>query len=129
MYQDDEESYPIYDEKPTFNLLVWQGGKDHTYFDKLFVTDEEWAKLKSLNEPLDDRVVEAYKDDKNRWRYHRFRDDKETANHISTVDKVIESIQDSVSKEELLRACPTMRERWKERELGMTPHGQKRSHP
>lgn len=95
----------------------------------MYITDEEWSKMKSLNEPLDDRVIESYKDEQHRWRFHRFRDDKETANHISTVEKVIKSIEDSVTQEELLRACPTMRERWKERESGAVIHGEKRQHP
>lgn len=109
-------TYPIYDDKPTCHLYVWEGGSDHRPYSELHITDEEWEQLKALEEPLNDRIVEAFKDEENRWRYMRFRDDKEAGNYITTVDKVIESINDSVSKEELLEAWPEVRARWKERE-------------
>lgn len=109
-------TYPVYDDKPVFHLLVWHGGTKHAEFSTMYVTDEEWEKLKGLNEPLNGRIVEAFKDDDHQWRYMRFRDDKETGNHISTVEKVIESIEDSVSKEELIKSHKMIWEYWKQRE-------------
>ncbi|ANB13047.1 Ceg1p [Sugiyamaella lignohabitans] len=112
----EDASYTDYDSKPTCHLYAWHGGQVHKPYGKLFLTDEEWEKLKQLNEPLDERVIECYQDSEGRWRYLRFRGDKDTGNHISVVEKVLESIKDAVSKEELLAACSTIRDRWKERE-------------
>src|SRR5438270_594450 len=55
-------------------------------------------------------------DDQKRWRFKRFRNDKKDGNHISTVNSVLESIEDGVMKEDLLRASKTMRDAWKARE-------------
>lgn len=52
----------------------------------------------------------------------RFRDDKSNANHSSTVQKVLQSIDDGVSKEELIAQEQSIRTAWKEREQ----RGQKR---
>jgi mRNA guanylyltransferase len=52
----------------------------------------------------------------------RFRDDKDDGNHISTVESVIESIGDAVTKEELLRVCPEIRARWKHRDDPSQPY-------
>jgi mRNA guanylyltransferase len=110
-----EATYVVYDDKPKCQLQAWQGGAKHSPFAELYLTDEEWEKLKSLGEPLHERVVEAYKDDESRWRYMRFRDDKESGNHVSVVEKVLMSIDDSVSKEELLEEAPRIRSSWKQR--------------
>lgn len=124
---DQDKTYTAYDWKPVCHLYIWEGGKEHSPYENLYITDEEWEKLKSLEEPLHERIVEAYRDKQNRWRYMRFRDDKETGNYVSTVEKVIESINDSVSKEELLAAWPDVRARWKERERGEHGGGLKRA--
>ncbi len=34
-----------YDEKPRFCLFKWMQKEDHTYFDDMYVTDEEWEHL------------------------------------------------------------------------------------
>ena len=64
---------------------------------------------------LDGAIVECYKDDDRRWRFHRFRDDKRDANHITTVQKVLESIEDAVAQEELIANAGDIRTRWKAR--------------
>ena len=51
-----------------------------------------------------------------RWRFHRFRDDKMEANHISTFNSVIESIEDHVTEEDLLREADEIRRCWKGRD-------------
>lgn len=45
----------------------------------------------------------------------RFRDDKENANHTSTVQSVIESITDRVTKKDLFDAQKVIRDEWKRR--------------
>jgi len=82
----------------------------------MYVEPEEWESLKSLKEPLDDRIVECFMDSQKRWRYMRFRDDKTQANHTSTVDSVIESITDRVTEKDLVAAAPGIRTEWKKRE-------------
>ncbi|RUO95478.1 hypothetical protein BC936DRAFT_143938 [Jimgerdemannia flammicorona] len=65
------------------------------------------ASFRSSNTRLQDRIVEVVSDTKRQqreglsspWRLMRFRDDKLTANHCSTVEKVVASIQDGVDKE------------------------------
>ncbi|PNS17422.1 hypothetical protein CAC42_7105 [Sphaceloma murrayae] len=108
---------------PKLLLLVNEGRDKQRHFGDLFVTDDEWTSMKSMNEMLDGRIIECYKDNEGRWRYKRekdgtprFRDDKTEANHISTVESVLESIEDAVSEQDLLRHAPEIRHAWKRRE-------------
>ncbi|KAF1983090.1 mRNA capping enzyme, alpha subunit [Aulographum hederae CBS 113979] len=108
--------------KPSFDLLVYHGSSDYRNFAQLYVSDEEWEKMKEMGEILDGRIIECFKDDQGRWRYKaapegwpRFRDDKKEANHISTVKSVLESIEDGVSEEDLIRAAQGIKEAWKAR--------------
>jgi mRNA guanylyltransferase len=112
-----KEPYPDYDQMPAVNLFVFNGnGKPDTWFAPLYLEPNEWESLKSLNEPLDDRIVECFMDEQKRWRYMRFRDDKTTGNHASTVESVIESIRDRVTKEDLIEAAKGIKVAWKQRE-------------
>ena len=107
--------YPNYAAVPIVHLGVNRGNGEELHYGTMFMETHEWEDMKSLNQPLDDRIVECYLDQLDRWRFLRFRDDKKEANHISTVDSVMESIQDKVSKEDLLRVAPKIRESWKKR--------------
>lgn len=117
------ESWLDYDSMPEISLLVNHGGSEYKEWGKLYLTDEEWENLKSLNEPLDDRVVECKLEDA-RWRIMRFRDDKHDANHISTVMSVSESIQDNITEEDLIAAVPDIREHWHKRDSARANHRQ-----
>lgn len=56
----------------------------------------------STSTELQNRVVEVnYSPSDNTWRFFRFRDDKEHGNHSSVVQKVVQSIQDGVEREEV----------------------------
>lgn len=125
--QGESATYLDYDSKPKFILKTWLGENKYKIISEMIVTDEEWDRLKSLNEPLEDRVVECYKDTNKEWRFMRFRDDKTDGNHESIYHKVLSSIEDGVSKEELLKACPKIRENWKQREQGRRD-GKRREH-
>jgi mRNA guanylyltransferase len=119
---DDGSVMEDWDAKPTFDLHVWDGGSKYSNFTSLVVTDQDWEAMKSLQQQLDGRIIECYKDEQGNWRFKaeadgtpRFRDDKTTANHISTVQKVLQSIEDGVTKEELIQAAPAIMRSWKRR--------------
>jgi mRNA guanylyltransferase len=110
------EPWIDYDAVPTVNLMVWAGDREgDRWYGTMHLEPEEWEGLKALGEPLDERVVECYMDERKRWRYMRFRDDKDKANHISTVESVIESIRDRVTEKELIGSAKRIRDEWKRR--------------
>lgn len=114
----------------SFDLFVYLGNEvNYEHYGSMYVTEREWEDLKALRRPLQDCVVECYleppePDDPareasghpQRWRYHRLRDDKEHANHISTVRSVMESIEDHVTEQNLLDAAAGIRDAWKRRQ-------------
>jgi len=114
---------PDYDACPAFTLLVNHGNRDYRTFATLFVTSTEWDAMKALNQQLDGRIIECYKDRQGRWRFKkekdgspRFRDDKTDANHISTVNSVLSSIEDGVSEQDLLARDVDIKNAWKARD-------------
>lgn len=122
-----------------FGLYVNYGSDRYERTHELYVTPEEWEKFKAMNRPIQDAIIECYQEQvsgngpsngmnghggpvqqsngtQHRWRFHRFRDDKEDANHISTYESVIESIEDHVTEDDLLRHAGEIRARWKARD-------------
>jgi mRNA guanylyltransferase len=121
-YVDGGELLPDYQAKPKIHLLVYHGRDDYRHFADLYMTDNEWESMKSLNQKIDERIIECYIDEDGRWRFKReadgsprFRDDKPEANHVSTLVKVLESIQDGVSEEDLCAASQKIKAAWKDR--------------
>ncbi|KAI1971410.1 Dcp1p-Dcp2p decapping enzyme complex alpha subunit [Ophidiomyces ophidiicola] len=110
------ETFPDYDSIPTCHLFVLYRQNDYRHFGTMHLEESEWEDLKGLGKPLDDTIVECYRDESGRWRFLRFRDDKNDANHISTVEKVMESIQDRVTEEDLIAAAPAIKTAWKKRQ-------------
>ncbi|KAH9857131.1 mRNA capping enzyme, catalytic domain-containing protein [Lenzites betulinus] len=112
---------PDFQTKPIFELHVWCGG-DHgksryEFYDVMYVDDDEWEKLKTSNEQLDDRIVEVHWDSVGEhWRMMRFRGDKPNGNHKSVVDNIIKSIADGIEKDVLLARSQTIRANWKARQ-------------
>ena len=116
---DDEEGVADYDAMPAINLEISYAEGDYRHYASLYITDDEWESMKGLDQQLDGRLVECYRDQQGRWRYKhesdgtpRFRDDKLEPNHISTVKKVLESIEDAVSEEDLLGSVRNIKENW-----------------
>jgi mRNA guanylyltransferase len=116
--QDGEEGLvEDYHARPDrITLLVLHNNNDYQPFAEMYFTDEDWEMFKSLNQQLDGRIIECYRDDHGRWTFKReedgtprWRDDKKDANHISTVNKVLESIEDPVTEEDLLAAAGSIR--------------------
>lgn len=104
---------PDFDAMPDrFKLLVYHGNKEYRPFaHDLSVTEQEWERLKGLNQRLDGRIIECYRETDGRWRFKaeddgtpRWRDDKSDANHVSTVNSVLDSIEDPVTEGDLLAA-------------------------
>ncbi|PKY02947.1 mRNA capping enzyme alpha subunit [Aspergillus campestris IBT 28561] len=120
--------YPDYDAIPIFHLFVMLNGNEYRHWAEMYVTPAEWEEIKALGQPLDDSIVECSKDSQGRWRFHRIRDDKADANHISTVEKVLESIEDRVTEDDLIRLAPTIKNAWKKRQAGGGGEGRSRSH-
>ncbi|RPA84311.1 mRNA-capping enzyme subunit alpha [Ascobolus immersus RN42] len=112
---DTAETPLDYDAMPRFLLSVYHGNNDYRPFGEMFMTAEEWEDMKNMGVPLDDTIVECSKDDEGRWRFMRFRNDKKDANHISTVNSVLESIADAVELEDLEREAARIRSEWKKR--------------
>lgn len=118
------EPFTDYDSVPKSELFVFKGGNSNSsndgdkyeYFNDVYITEEEWETLKGLNDPLNDRIVECNLDDLGRWRIVRFRDDKNEANHVSTISSVLESIKDRVSDKDLYKVAGPIRDNWKVRE-------------
>ncbi|GJE90746.1 mRNA capping enzyme [Phanerochaete sordida] len=109
---------PDYYAKPVFELHVWAGGLRYEPLDTMYVTDDEWEKLKASGEQLDDRIVEVHWDaELNAWRMMRFRTDKPHGNHKSVVDAIIKSIADGVEKDQLLARSNAIRNAWKTRQM------------
>ena len=82
---------------------------NYKFFAPLALTQAEWETLKSLNQRLDGRIIECYRTEQGHWKYKaeadgtpRWRDDKKDANHISTVDSVLASIEAPVTEMDLL---------------------------
>ena len=121
------EPFVDYESVPEARLLVFTGtdrgkpGYDE-FREPLYLAEDEWETLKSWGDPLQDRVIECCLDEEKRWRLYRFRDDKTEANHVSTVNSVLESIKDGVSEGELLAAAKGIKDGWKMRQQQQGGH-------
>lgn len=109
------EPYVDYEALPRAELWSFMGDGRYQPFAEVLITEEEWEVLKGLGDPLVDRIVECHKDDMGRWRILRFRDDKSEANHISTLNSVLESIEDRVTEKDLTDAAGSIKNNWKMR--------------
>lgn len=119
------EPFIDYDSVPKSELYVFRGDSGdnkYQFFHEVYITEEEWETLKGLNDPLNNRIVECNIDEQGRWRIVRFRDDKNEANHISTITSVMESIEDRVSDKDLAKAAPRIRDSWKSRQARAEQH-------
>lgn len=115
-----DEAFVDYDSVPKTELMIYKGDsgpdKYEVFEEELYLTEEEWETLKGLGDPLNDRIIECNVDEQGRWRLLRFRDDKNEANHKSTVLSVLESINDRVSEKDLYKAAGPIRDSWKARQ-------------
>ena len=114
---DTSGAYPDFTVMPKVILTVFGGNNEPDIpYGTMTLDPHEWEKLKTLNEPLNDRIVECFLDRNKNWRFLRFREDKTECNHISTVNSVMDSIRDAVSQDDLVRQQGKIREEWKKRQ-------------
>lgn len=106
----EEGLIPDYDALPSpISLLVQHNQNNYQPFATLAVTPSEWQIMKGLNQRLDGRIIECYRNPAGHWKFKaegdgtpRWRDDKKDANHISTVNSVLASIEAPVTELDLL---------------------------
>lgn len=127
MKTDELGNYEDFNAKPDIELLIHHSDKDYRPFrggTKLHLTDEEWEAIKRMGQQIDWRIIECWREkETGHWRPKiepdgtpRYRDDKAHANHVTIAESVLESIEDAVSKEDLINAYDTIRNAWKARE-------------
>jgi len=136
--EDEEGEYEDWDSKPEMELHI-NYGSSYQKFGGLRVTEQEWTAMKGMNQPLDGRIIECYRDsDGAEWRPKlekdgtpRFREDKKDANHISVVRSVVESIEDSVTEDVLIGEASRIKVEYKKRqreEADRAQEEQRRAH-
>ncbi|KAL7751182.1 hypothetical protein RI367_003387 [Sorochytrium milnesiophthora] len=104
-------------DRPVSWIQLWHGGRDHRNHAVLHV-DDATREVFGQQPELDGRIAECRWDPEypGNWRFMRFRDDKNTANHVSVYTKIMQSIEDCITREELSERAPIIRENWKRRE-------------
>ena len=114
---EDQRPYPDYEAMPQVMVAVYGGDRNPDIpYGTMMLQGPQWEAWKALGKPLNDQIVECSLIEPNVWRFLRFREDKHEANHISTVESVMESILDKVSEDDLIKASKSIRDEWKERE-------------
>ncbi|GAN05502.1 MRNA capping enzyme, alpha subunit [Mucor ambiguus] len=119
--------------KPIYSIEVLSNGVTYKFYDHF--QPEPALATQWKNQLPDGRIAEFRYDPqcevtiieqgyaptvrKGGWRFVRFRDDKSTANDEQVVKKILNSIQDGVTKEQLLACMDRVRAAWKAREKGL----------
>ncbi|KAI7899675.1 mRNA capping enzyme, catalytic domain-containing protein [Cokeromyces recurvatus] len=119
--------------KPIYTIEVLSNGVTYKFYD--YFQPEPSLAAEWRNHLPDGRIAEFRYDPeceitivepgyaptirKGGWRFVRFRDDKSTANDETVVKKILNSIRDGVTKEQLLLCMDRVRAAWKAREKGL----------
>jgi len=98
-----------------YDLHIATQGRTH-FYSEFDIGQDPILKDKQNN--LEDGCIAEFRMDSktNRWLFMRFRPDKRLPNDCKTVEKVIHSIRDNVSKADLLQRATLIRTNWKGRE-------------
>ncbi|KAJ3029751.1 Dcp1p-Dcp2p decapping enzyme complex alpha subunit [Rhizophlyctis rosea] len=101
---------------PLYAIALKYGGGRQAYDGEVarILANEEDAEEWARNPPIG-KIIECRYDPSRpgAWKFARFRDDKDTPNHATVYDKIMQSIKDNVDKDTLLRAAPDIRTQWK----------------
>lgn len=115
--------------RKAFELFIATQGRPHFYleFDPLqdvtllaAVGKTSKSSPQDLISEIADKVAEFNYDSEKNWKFLRFRPDKRLPNDSKTVEKVIHSISDNVTKEDLQSRQEFIRKNWKAREAGLS---------
>ncbi|KAI3662360.1 hypothetical protein MP638_004884 [Amoeboaphelidium occidentale] len=90
------------DELPRFFLQISTGSRKYQDYGELVLDSSQKAlKLQFLNNPPDGRIVECTYDEfyPTKWRFMRFREDKNEPNFVNVVDNIMKSIHEAVPVE------------------------------
>ncbi|KAJ4298252.1 Dcp1p-Dcp2p decapping enzyme complex alpha subunit [Kalmusia sp. IMI 367209] len=107
--EDGEEGLiPDYDAKPNrFELLVNHGKNQYRPFaHDLYVTDQEWEMLKGLNQRLDGRIIECFRDTNGRWSVLGSIEDPVTEQDLRAAEGTIATAVRQLRAEEAARSQP-----------------------
>ncbi|KAJ3123775.1 Dcp1p-Dcp2p decapping enzyme complex alpha subunit [Physocladia obscura] len=93
------------------------GNGGHVRFDEFTLAEDmyqEWIAM-----PPTGRIIECKYDPDwpGKWKFSRYRDDKDMANHETVYHKIMDSIRDNVNQSELIAHESAVRDHWKEREM------------
>ncbi len=86
-----------------FHLEINTSNNQYQHVVELVLEDEYRLDWEEKNPDPHNKIVECRWDPEwpNNWRFCRFRPDKLDANHISVFEKIMISIQDNVTKEQV----------------------------
>lgn len=113
-----------FDSMPDLGLFAFHGEDrrtheaDYRFYADLFADERDWERLKeegTRHHGLEGLIVECNLDKESRWRFMRVRDDKQHGNHVTVIGKVLNSIRDGVTMDQLLANSYDMRKAYKER--------------
>lgn len=115
--RDDNSTKVDFTKRPVCELHQWEGGKIYNWFDNWDITDEEWHNFLNDNIDIHLKIAEfSWLAETQNWKFLRFREDKNDANHSTVVEKIIDSIRDGVEAHQLISKAPRIRSGWKLRE-------------
>lgn len=106
-----------------FQLHVYLGGQIYQHFANLSLSDTEMDAMMGAAMAVNGSVLECYRDETTgMWRpklepsgYPRIRSDKLHGNHVSVVSNILESIQDGVTEDDLIKQALKMKTAYKMR--------------
>ena len=115
-----------------FRLLAGTGGV-HGFYDWLTLDEDQYEKFRKMKK-INGRIVECVHDPewytvnpetgakfKGGWKVLRFRDDRSMANDVNTIKRILFSVNDNVTSEDLIKHQDKIHQNWKDRENGILP--------
>ncbi|ORY38887.1 hypothetical protein BCR33DRAFT_700382 [Rhizoclosmatium globosum] len=102
-------------------IYLWRGGREGHVLHGEFHLDQELAEEWERYPPGYGKIIECRYDPEwpGEWRFSRFRNDKENANHETVYMSIMDSIRDNVDQETIVSHAGVIREQWKMRESGV----------
>ncbi|KAJ1719360.1 Dcp1p-Dcp2p decapping enzyme complex alpha subunit [Coemansia erecta] len=116
----------VYDDdthQPIVQLYVWEGFDRYSFYGFLSYTQTEWEEViwpargdrVSINGCIMEVLYQPGYRPPAKWRFMRVRSDKQHANHVSVITRILQSIDDGLDFNELEAAMADVRLNWKQR--------------